>query len=84
MTNLLIDGSGITLDAQVTNVIRYPEGNFGSWGASIDTLGLRLVSTSLQQGWMSGQIKVPVSDSSLLYRAILRDTVGGIRFEFAI
>ncbi len=84
VTNLLIDGSGLTLDAQVTNVIRYPEGNFGSWGASIDTLGLRLVSSSLQRGWMSGQIKVPVSDSSLLYRAILRDTVGGIRFEFAI
>ncbi|GIV55735.1 MAG: hypothetical protein KatS3mg040_0503 [Candidatus Kapaibacterium sp.] len=84
VTNLLIDGSGLTLDAQVTNVIRYPQGNFGSWGASIDTLGLRLVSSSLQRGWMSGQIKVPVSDSSLLYRAILRDTVGGIRFEFAI
>ena len=84
VTNLLIDRSGITLSAVATNVIRYPQGNFGSWGASIDTLGLRLVSSSLQRGWMSGQIKVPISDSSLVYSALVRDTARSIRFEFAI
>ncbi len=33
---------------------------------------------------MAGQIKVPVSDSALVYSAILRDSVGRIRFEFTI
>ncbi len=84
VNNLLIDNSGLTFDAVVSNVIGYPQGNFGDWGASIDTIGLRMVSSSLQRGWMNGKIKVPVSDSALVYSALLRDSVGGVRFEFSI
>jgi hypothetical protein len=81
---MLIDRSGLTLDVLATNIFRYPQANFGDWGASIDTFNVRIVSNNFDQGRMSGQIKVPISDSSLVYSAVLRDSTGGVRFEFSI
>lgn len=82
--HLLADRTGLSLEATVTNILRYPESNIGGWGGSIDTLGLIIRQNSLHRGWMSGRILVPVSDSALVYSAILRDTAGGIRFEFTV
>jgi hypothetical protein len=82
--NVIIDRSGVNFSIVAANIFRYPQGNFGGWGASLDTLGIAVVNSSLQRGWMRGRIKVPISDSSLDYSATLRDTVGGIRFEFSI
>ncbi|MDW8225325.1 MAG: hypothetical protein RMK93_04785 [Bacteroidota bacterium] len=82
--NVIIDRSGVNFDIVALNILRYPEGNLGGWGGSIDTIGLRVLNSSLESGWMSGSIRVPVSDSALAYSAILRDTTGGIRFEFTV
>lgn len=82
--HLLADRTGLSLEATVTNILRYPESNLGGWGGSIDTLGLIIRQNSLHRGRMSGRILVPVSDSALVYSAILRDTAGGIRFEFTV
>jgi hypothetical protein len=84
LRHMIIDRSGVNFQALATSVISYPQGNFGGWGASIDTIGLAVVNSSLQRGWMGGRFKLPVSDSALRYSAILRDTSGSIRFEFTL
>jgi hypothetical protein len=81
---MIIARSGVNFQALATSVISYPQGNFGGWGASIDTIGLEVVNSSLQRGWMGGRFKLPVSDSALRYSAILRDSSGSIRFEFTL
>ncbi|MCX7929423.1 MAG: Ig-like domain-containing protein [Chlorobi bacterium] len=85
ITNVIIDErTGLNFRVMAANILRYPNANLGGWGASLDTIGLEVVNSSLQRGWMSGKIQVPISDSALTYSAILRDSVGGIRFEFSI
>jgi hypothetical protein len=84
LRHMIIDRSGVNFRALATRVISYPQGNFGGWGASIDTIELAVVNSSLQSGRMGGRFKLPVSDSALRYRAILRDSSGRIRFEFTL
>ncbi|MBL8000148.1 MAG: hypothetical protein JNL32_16115, partial [Candidatus Kapabacteria bacterium] len=50
LRTFLIDRSGLTFFARVNNIVRYPRGNIGGWGASIDTVGLDIVSSSLESG----------------------------------
>ena len=97
--NLIIDfRGGFNFNLDLVNVIQYPRGDFGGWGASIDTLGISFVNSSLENGHMSGRLKLPISDSALDYRATLgaatRDTAssgpdstsggGGLQFTFSI
>jgi hypothetical protein len=84
LRHMIIDRSGVNFRALATSVISYPNGNFGGWGASIDTIELAVVNSSLQSGRMGGRFKLPVSDSPIRYSAILRDTSGRIRFEFTL
>ncbi|HET7153355.1 MAG TPA: hypothetical protein VFJ29_06285, partial [Candidatus Kapabacteria bacterium] len=85
VNNLMIGSGGFCANIRAFNIIHYPQGNFGDWGASIDTIGVDFVSSSLTQGFISGQIKIPISDSSLIYRATLSHPGGDtIHFEFVI
>lgn len=90
VANTLIDRTGFSMRARIVNVIQYPRGNFGEWGASLDTAGIDFVSSSLERGYLIGRIKIPISDSALDYNATLsraRDTAGaerGLQFEFTI
>ena len=84
LRHMIIDRSGVNFRALATSVISYPDGNFGGWGASIDTIELAVVNSSLQSGRMGGRFKLPVSDSAIRYSAILRDSSGRIRFEFTL
>ncbi len=71
VSNVLIDRTGITGSIRGENVIQYPRGNFGDWGASIDTVNIELVSSSLQSGSLKGKIKVSIADSCFLYSGLL-------------
>jgi TANFOR domain-containing protein len=86
VTNLMIGSGGFTASFRAENVIRYPNGNFGEWGASIDTIAIDIVSNSLRSGSLMGDIKIPISDSGIYYRCTLgRPTTGtGLAFEFVI
>jgi hypothetical protein len=75
--NMLIDRSGLTLDLLATNIFQYPRANFGDWGASIDTFHLRIVNNEARGFRMSGQIKLPISDTPLDYSAHMGDRSGG-------
>lgn len=88
LRTMLIDRTGFSMQASVRNVIQYPRGNFGSWGASLDTLHLGFVSSSFSEGRMTGRLKVPISDSVLDYRASLSLTPAAtgrrVGFQFVI
>lgn len=92
LRNFIIDRTGLSFKARAENIIRYPRGDFGGWGASLDTFGLDFVSSSLERGYLMGSIYVPIADSTsaLGYSATLaqaRDSAGagrGLAFEFAI
>jgi hypothetical protein len=87
--NLLITRAGVTGSFRAENVFMYPNGNLGDWGGSLDTLGVEVVSSSLRSGWMKGKIKMPISETPMLYSATLSrpgtsDTVRTLRYAFVI
>ncbi|MDH7515442.1 MAG: hypothetical protein QHI48_06195 [Bacteroidota bacterium] len=87
--NLLITRAGITGSFRAENVFQYPRGNFGSWGGSLDTIGVEIVSSSLRAGWLKGRIQMPISDSPFKYTATLSrplstDTAKSLRMAFVI
>lgn len=82
IANVMIDRTGFSLDARVLNVIQYPRGNFGEWGASIDTIGIAFLHSSLQSGYLRGRFQIPISDSALYYSATLAQASEGSGLEF--
>jgi len=87
--NLLITRAGVTGSFRAENVFMYPRGNFGDWGGSLDTLAVEVVSSSLRSGWMKGKIKMPISETPMLYSATLSrpgtgDTARVLRYAFVI
>ncbi|HEY6953080.1 MAG TPA: hypothetical protein VI758_11775, partial [Bacteroidota bacterium] len=86
VTNLMIGTGGFNGSFRAENVIQYPMGNFGEWGASIDTIAIDFINSSLARGSMNGRFKIPISDSALMYTASLsRPATGsGLTYEFSI
>lgn len=87
ITDVIINKTGFCASFQATNIIQYPRGNFGDWGASIDTIRIDIVNSSLTSGRMAGRFKIPISDSALVYSASLARSPsegGGLRYQFLI
>ena len=89
VNNLIINRSGITGSFRAENVFMYPKGNFGEWGGSLDTLGIEILNSSLQRGWMTGKIKMPISETPLRYMATLArpasgDTLHTLAYQFVL
>jgi hypothetical protein len=81
---IIIDGTGFTGSIFAANIIQYPTGDFGSWGASIDSVGVDFVCSSLQDGKMNGRIQIPISDGPLRYSALLSLANSKTKFVFTI
>jgi hypothetical protein len=89
VNNLIISKTGLTGDFRAENVFMYPKGNFGEWGGSLDTLGIDIINSSLERGWLTGKIKMPISETPLRYTATLSrppsgDTSRGITYAFVL
>jgi hypothetical protein len=86
--SLLIDRSGFSMTAVAENIIQHPRGNFGDWGASLDTFRIAFASSSFVSGALVGRFKIPISDSSVDYSAVLNIAREGTRrdvgFDFRI
>jgi hypothetical protein len=59
--NMIIDNMGVTLDAKATNVIQFPNANVADLVASIDTVTVKIVASSLTNASIKGRIGLPVS-----------------------
>lgn len=87
--NFIITRSGFSGSLRGENIFMYPKGNFGEWGGSLDTLGLEFLNTSLQRGWLTGRIKMPISETPLRYVATLArpatgDSSRALAYQFVI
>lgn len=82
VSNLIIDRTGFTASIEGNNIIQYPEADFGNWGASIDTLKINLVSSSLESGNMNGRLKVSIFDTSLVYRGLLSNSSSDKKLKY--
>jgi hypothetical protein len=89
VNNLLINRGGITGSFRAENIFMYPKGNFGDWGGSLDTLAVEVINSSLRRGWMTGRIKMPISETPLKYKATLSrpatgDTSRSLNYAFVL
>lgn len=89
VNDLLIAKGGICGSIRAENIFHYPNGNFGGWGGSLDTLAIDFVNSSMRRGMLTGRIKLPIAEEPLSYSAILSrpastDTVKGLGYTFVI
>lgn len=68
--NLIIDDNGITGKIVAANVLNYPLANVGNLGASIDTVSVAFIGSSLTEGKMKGKITLPLSSTDDVADAI--------------
>lgn len=61
--NMFIDDAGVTGVIGATNIIQ-AGGTEGKWGFTVDSLALGLVTNELVMGSMTGDLQVPMMDSS--------------------
>lgn len=84
--NLIIAKTGLTGDFIVANVIQYPKGDIARMSASLDTVCLSLVNTSLTKAYVVGKINLPIGEadqgSALTYKALFN--VAQKKFDFTI
>lgn len=89
VNDLLIAKGGFCGSIRAENIFQYPNGNFGGWGGSLDTLAIDFVNSSMRRGMLTGRIKLPIAEEPLTYAAILSrpastDSVKGMGYTFVI
>jgi hypothetical protein len=67
VNHMMINDDGFTASIVGDNIIQYPEGDFGGWGASIDSIRVDMVNSSLQAGMIKGRLKMSIADTCLVY-----------------
>jgi len=68
--NLIINKDGLSGKIYANNVLNYPKANVGNLGASIDTVRVSLVSSTLTEASMLGKITLPLSTTDNTGNAI--------------
>jgi hypothetical protein len=83
--NFILDNSGVTTTISATNILDISTGDLGGWAFSIDKISIGVVQDNFQSGMqMNGQLKLPVSSSSLLYTCNLNSTGGKVNYQFVV
>lgn len=59
--NMIIDNTGLSFLTKATNVIQFPNANVADLVASIDTINVKMISSSLIEANIKGKIGLPVS-----------------------
>jgi len=75
INDMIIDDTGITLEAEIENLIGFGDAEVGDMVASIDRIYLEILSSSFVEAGIEGRIAIPVSDGdnlddSLAYTAL--------------
>jgi len=73
--DLIYDDDGLSASIKAANVIGPDGGNLDGWGFSIDTLQLDVVASSFSQGGFKGRVHIPVTDTLLVYSAMLQQNI---------
>jgi len=85
ISNLIINRQGLTGKILAKDIFTFPSGNIAGLGASLDTLKLELVCSSVTNAYLRGKIVLPVSEinptNALPFKASF---VSGNGYEFSI
>ncbi|MBS1911317.1 MAG: hypothetical protein JST22_04970 [Bacteroidetes bacterium] len=85
--NMIINNTGLTANFTAKNVLQYPKANVARLGASVDTVKVSIVNSSLTSAYMRGLITLPISDTSkqgaLTYKALFSTADSGFTFTMA-
>lgn len=73
--HLIYDGNGLSSEIKVANVLGPDKGNLDGWGFSMDTLQLDIIANSFSQAGFKGRIHLPISDTLLVYSAMLQQNI---------
>jgi hypothetical protein len=76
LSNMIIDKMGISMKATATNIIQYPNAAVADMIASVDTVKVELIASSLVEAKIRGRIGLPFTQKSstqnpLVYNALL-------------
>ena len=84
--NIIIDQSGVSGTAFGAGLLDLQTGRLSDWAFSLDTVSLTLVSNSLSEGKLLGEIHVPITakDNPLAYEGVMTPTDEGIDLQFGI
>lgn len=84
LNHLLVDDGGVSVVAQLSNLIAAGSGDLGGWGYDIASLGLDIRRSSLVSGTLGGGVRLPLGNSPVPYTATLSKVGDGLDFAFAI
>ncbi|NQW43693.1 MAG: hypothetical protein HQ463_09710 [Bacteroidetes bacterium] len=73
VNDMLVDNQGTSLNAHATNIYQYPNVNVADLMASVDTIEVNILYSSLTNCWVNGRIGLPISDTvqnPLTYKAL--------------
>lgn len=62
--NFIIDNQGLTMEAFANNIVQWPDANISDLNASIDTLSVKILTSSLTELQLKGRINIPASSVS--------------------
>lgn len=76
VNNMIINKTGLTCGIDVANILNYPKANVASLGASIDSLRISIVNSSVKTAYLRGLVLLPIADSAkanaLDYKALFQ------------
>jgi hypothetical protein len=85
INNLILNKNGVTCDIQAANILQFPKANVASLGASIDSIKIAILNSSVQTAYLRGLITLPIADSTatnaLDYKALFQNGDG---FQFTL
>jgi hypothetical protein len=84
LNHLLVDDGGVSVAAQLSNLIAVGAGDLGGWGYDIASLGLEIRRSSLVSGTMKGGVRLPLGNTPVPYTATLSKAGDGLDFAFGI
>lgn len=86
--SLIIDDMGLTTEILATNIYDLVSGRVADLSASLDTVKISILNSSLTNGRAAGRIVLPVSEVSasntLKYKALFSQSGGSGTFQFVI
>ena len=78
LSNLIINKQGITGAISANNLLTFPNGKISSMSASVDSVKLILLCSSITEAYVRGKIVLPISETNtqnaLLYKINLMNT----------
>lgn len=82
--HLMLDKSGLWVNAQANNVITLNNGSVGGWAFSISEVKINIQASALSGGGLKGDIRLPISKTGIGYEAFFEEGINSLEYQIAI